>query len=403
MFEALAGVTVLEYAGFVSGPYCGKLLAEMGAEVWKVEEPVKGDPARGYGPFPDDVPHREKSGLFLFLNTNKRSITLDPSLPTGRDLFLRLAAKADLLIEDGRPGEMAGLGLDYPVLSESNPRLVQVSITPYGQDGPKASWKASHINTFHASGEGFTLPGGMTHALFPERGPVAGGTHLGEYDAGLMAASASVAALLDRQLSGIGQRVDISKQEATMGLSRLGIAQAMGQDVVYDRSRSYEYGGIFGCLDGYVILYPREDSQWKALVEIMGRPELAQDPRFGTRPARIQNGQEVNLELSQWVAGLNKEDIYYQVAPSGCPTAFFSTPRDAHNSPQFEAREFFEDVTHPMAGTLRHPGRPYRFAGSEPAKTKPALLLGQHNREMFCGQLGLEPSELSRLGRGGII
>lgn len=403
MFDALSGVTVLEYAGFVSGPYCGKLLAEMGATVWKLEEPVRGDPARGYGPFPSNIPHQEKSGLFLLLNTNKHSITLDPFSPTGHDLFLRLAAKADLLIEDRRPGEMAEMGLDHQKLKESNPGLVQVSITPYGQDGPKASWKASHVNSFHASGEGYTLPGGMTHALFPDRGPVAGGVHLGEYDAGLMAASAAVAALLAKETWGIGQLVDISKQEAIMGLSRLGMAQAMGQDIIYDRSRSYEYGGIFGCQDGYVILYPREDSQWKALVEIMGQPELAQDPRFQTRPARIQNGEEVNAVLSQWAADLGKEEIYYLVSPSGCPTAFFSTPEDAHRSPQFEARDFFEDVTHPVAGTIRQPGRPYRFGSGALAGTKPAPTLGQHTRDILCGELGLAPEELSRLGRGGVI
>ncbi|PKB63528.1 MAG: hypothetical protein BZY80_07125 [SAR202 cluster bacterium Io17-Chloro-G2] len=403
MFDALAGVTVLEYAGFVSGPYCGKLLAEMGATVLKVEEPVRGDPARRYGPFPSGIPHREKSGLFLFLNTNKQSVTLNPTSPTGRDLFLRLAAKTIILIEDRRPGEMAEMGLDYPKLKESNPGLVQVSITPYGQDGPKASWKANHINTFHASGEGYTLPGGMTNALFPERGPVAGGVHLGEYDAGLMAASAAVAALLAREASGAGQQVDISKQEAIMGLSRLGMAQSMGQGIVYDRSRSYEYGGIFGCRDGYVILYPREDSQWKALAEIMGRPELAEDARFRTRPARIENGAAINLVLSEWASGQGKEEIYYQVAPSGCPTAFFSTPENAHHSPQFEAREFFEDVTHPMAGTLRHPGRPYRFGAGGRPDTKPAPTLGQHNEKILCGELGLAPQELSRLGRGGTI
>lgn len=403
MFDALSGVTVLEYAEFVSGPYCGKLLAEMGATVWKVEEPVRGDPARGYGPFPGGIPHREKGGLFLSLNANKQSITLDPSSPTGRDLFLRLAANASLLIEDRQPGEMAEMGLDYAKLKEINPGLVQVSITPYGQDGPKASWKASHINTFHASGEGYTLPGGMTHALFPERGPVAGGVHLGEYDAGLMAASAAVAALIARDAWGSGQLVDISKQEATMGLSRLGMAQSMGQDIIYDRSRSYEYGGIFGCRDGYVILYPREDGQWKALVEIMGRPELGQDPRFQTRPARIQNGNEVNAVLSKWAAGLGKEEIYYRVAPSGCPTAFFSTPSDAYHSPQFEARDFFEEVTHPMAGTLRQPGRPYRFGSGRLADTKPAPALGQHTREILCGELGLSTEDLSRLGRGAVI
>ena len=402
MFNALDGVTIVEYAGFISGPYCGKLLAEMGATVWKVEEPVTGDPARGYGPFPGGVPHREKSGLYLYLNTNKQSVSLDPSLPSGRDMFLHLAEKASLMIEDRQPGEMTNMGLGYERLKSSNPGLVQVSITPYGQDGPKSSWKAHHLNTFHASGEGYTLPGGETHARFPDRSPVAGGAHLGDYDAGLMAASAAVAALFAREVSGTGQTVDISKQEAIMGLSRLGIAQAMGQNIKYDRSRRYEYGGIFGCKDGYVILYPREDSQWKALVEIMERPELADDPRFQTRPARIQNGDEINQVISQWTASLGKEEIYYRVAPSGCPTAYFSTPQDTHQSPQLAAREFFEEISHPLAGTLRYPGRPYRF-NSGGTNTKPAPTLGQHNREILCGELGLTPDDLTRLSRGGVI
>ena len=374
----------------------------MGATVWKVEEPVTGDPARGYGPFPGGVPHREKSGLYLYLNTNKQSVSLDPSLPSGRDMFLHLAEKASLIIEDRQPGEMGKMGLGYERLKRANPGLVQISITPYGQDGPKSSWKASHLNTFHASGEGYTLPGGETHARFPERGPVAGGAHLGDYDAGLMAASAAVAALFAQEASGIGQTVDISKQEAIMGLSRLGIAQAMGQNVTYDRSRRYEYGGIFGCRDGYVILYPREDSQWKSLVEIMERPEMALDPKFQTRPARIQNGAEINSVISQWTASLGKEEIYYQVAPSGCPTAYFSTPQDTHRSPQFAAREFFEEISHPLAGTLRYPGRPYRFDNNQ-TNTKPAPTLGQHNREILCDELGLTPDDLPRLSRGGVI
>ena len=403
MSSPFEGITVLEYAGFVAGPYCGKLLADLGADVVKIEPPGAGDPARGFGPFPENIPHREKSGLFLYLSLNKRSITLDPSTPTGKELFARLAAKADVLVEDSPPGHMAELGLSFAHLQELNPALVYVSVTPYGQTGPQAGWKAQHINTFHASGEGYTLPGGATHSIFPDRPPVAGGTHLGEYDAGLMAASGAVAALYAREVWGRGQHVDVSKQEATFGLNRLMFTQAQAEGRVTDRTRSYVYGGIFRCNDGYVMLYPREDRQWRALVEIMGQPKLAEDERFLNRTARIQNAGELNRIISQWTETLGKDEIYSSVAPSGCPVGLYADSQDVHNSPQLQARRFFQKVDHPKAGELVYPVRPYRFSGLGEDGPKPAPLLGQHNEEVFCRELGLPPSELAGLRRAGVV
>ena len=397
------GLTVLEYSGFIAGPYCTRLLADLGARVVKVEETGVGDPARGWGPFPGDLPDREQSGLFLFLGANKKSITLDPALPTGRDLFLRLAARADVLVEDTRPGSMGDLSLDFGALSAINPRLIYVSITPYGQDGPNSQWSAYPINSFHASGEGYTLPGGMGHAMFPQRGPTTAGGHLGEYDAGLLAASACVAALFSRELWGSGQHLDISKQEATLALNRLTNAQAMGRGQNVHRSRGYEYGGIYQCKDGYVIIYPREDHQWRALSGIMGQPELGDDDRFRTRPDRIRHGEEINGIIKAWAADLTKEEIYYQVAPSGCPTAPFSTAEDLFRSPQLRERSFFEEVDHPKAGPLQYPTRAYRFSEIAISPTQPAPLLGQHNEEIFCGELELPREELAELRRSGVI
>ena len=215
------GISVLEFAGGIAGPYCARLLADLGARVIKIEPPGYGDPVRRIGPFPGDIPDREAGGLFLFLNTGKRSVTLDPSVPSGRDLFLKLASNADVLIEDHQPGELGKSGLDYGSLQESNPALVYVSITPYGQDGPNASWKASHLNSFHASGEGFTLPGGQTYQSFPDRAPVTAGANLGDFDTAILASSATVAALYAREFLGTGQHIDISRQEATLGMNRL--------------------------------------------------------------------------------------------------------------------------------------------------------------------------------------
>jgi len=396
-----SGLTVLEYADFIAGPYCGKLLADMGARVIKVEPPGHGDSARGYGPFPADVPDREKSGLFLYLGLNKQSVTLDPATATGRELFVKLASRAAVLLEDTTPGCMRELGLDYETLREVNPGLIYVSISAYGQDGPKAGWKAYHLNSFHSSGEGYTLPGGASYSQFPDRGPVVAAAHLGEYDAGLFAASGTVAALFAREMWGTGQHVDVSKQEATFGLNRLMFAQA--QEEVMDRSRSYVYGGIYPCKDGYVMIYPREDRQWKAITEIMGQPGLAEDRRFITRTDRIEHGDEVNLLIAQWASGLTKEKIYYQVAPSGCPAAFFATTEDLYNSAQLEAREFFREISHPQAGRLKYPTRPYRLSNDGCKESLPAPLLGQHNEEVYCGDLGLSPHELAGLRLGGVI
>ncbi len=403
MSAPFAGLTILEYAGFIAGPYCTRLLADLGARVVKLEQPGVGDPARSHGPFPGDLPDRERSGLFLFLGANKKSITLDPALPTGRDLFLRLAAEADVLVEDTRPGAMGNLGLDYEALRHVNPRLIYVSITPYGQDGPNSQWSAYPINSFHASGEGYTLPGGLSHAMFPDRGPTTAGGHLGEYDTGLLAASACVAALFARELGAPGQHLDISKQEATFALNRLTNAQAMGRGHKVDRSRGYEYGGIYQCKDGYVIIYPREDHQWRALAGIMGQPELGDDQRFRTRPDRMRHGEEVNGIIKAWAADLTKEEIYYQVAPSGCPTAPFSTSEDLFRSPQLKERRFFEEIDHPKTGPLQYPTRAYKFSDLGLSPTQPAPLLGQHNEEIFCGQLGLPREELAQMRRGGVI
>ena len=391
------GLTVLEYADFIAGPYCGKLLADLGAKVVKIEAPETGDSARSFGPFPDHIPNREKSGLFLYLGINKRSVTLDPITPAGRDLFVKLVSTADVLIEDTAPGTMAKSGLDYTNLKEVNPRLVYVSITPYGQNGPKAGWKAHHINSFHASGEGYTLPGGSSHAIFPDRAPVAAGGHLGEYDAGLFAASGTVAALYAREIWGMGQRIDISKQEATFGLIRMTLTRALAHGEEINRSRRYIYGGNFPCKDGYVMIYPREDRQWSALAQIMERPELADDERFCTPSARIQHGAELNQVISQWAAGFTKKEIHNLVAASGCPAALFATSEDIFRSDQLHARQFFSQVDHPKAGKLSYAGRPYKLVNLSLDETLPAPLLGQHNEEIFCDQLGLGRDQLAGL------
>jgi crotonobetainyl-CoA:carnitine CoA-transferase CaiB-like acyl-CoA transferase len=232
---------------------------------------------------------------------------------------------------------------------------------------------------------------------------VTAGSHLGEYDAGMQAAIASVAALYAREVWGVGQHVDISKQEAALALNRLLLAQFLGQGRRTDRSRTYEYGGIYSCRDGYVILYPREDQHWQALATIMEQPDLGHDDRFRTRADRIQHGAEVNSVLAEWAATLDKEDIYYRVAPSGCPSAYFATAEEVLASPQLAARGFFKEIDHPRAGRLSYASLPFALSGAGDLPQVPAPLLGQHNELVFCQELGITPRQLAELRRGRVI
>ena len=324
--RVLEGITVLEYARFVAGPYCGRLLADMGAEVVKVEPP-EGDESRQHGPFLNDIPDPESSALFLNLNLNKSSVTLEPSTPTGADLFRRLALQADIVIEDTRPGTMESLGLGYPALQEADPGLIYVSITPFGQTGPYAGYTAYDLNIFCSGGEAYSLPGHPSQALFPEREPVRPGAYLAEHDAGVFASMAIVSALLARDMSGLGQHIDLSKQEAAMALGREVLLRYSGYGQVLERGRGGIVGGIFQCRDGYVTLYPREDRHWQGLCKAMGRDDLAAAPRFKDFKGRSTQKAVLVDILAEW---FQRQGPHRGLPPDlreGLPDRLFSPAR----------------------------------------------------------------------------
>lgn len=250
--KALTGVKVLEYAQFVTGPYCTKLLADLGAEVIKIEPPSAGDRARNQGPFPDDLPHAEKSALFLYLNTNKLGVTLDTGIPTGKEIFKKLVKDVDILIEDNYPQRMIELGFDYATLQNINPRLVMTSITPFGQNDPHTEYKAYPLNLVHAGMLGYMTP---WVSRWPDREPLQPGGFLGEYGAGLSAATATLAALYVQRMSGEGQHVDVSKQEAILALNRVNVPQFPndGESDTRFVNLSGLLGDIVPCKDGHIV------------------------------------------------------------------------------------------------------------------------------------------------------
>ena len=323
--KALEGVKVLEYASFVTGPYCAKLLADLGAEVIKIERPGVGDEARMRGPFPKDIPHPERSGLFLYLNTNKLGITLDPKASTGRKIFLELLKQADILIEDRPPKEMENLGLTYDSLAKANPGLVMTSITPFGQTGPYRDYKAYCLNLSHGAGAGYITPVGSADF---ELGPIKGGGFFDDYCDGLSAASATLVALYSRQVTGKGQHIDVSKQEASIGYDRVEVGMFANDGVVAKRVRTAGGIQLLPCNDGYALIAMGEDRHWKVLVEIMGEPEWTRDERFKDRESREKNAQEMISLIGDWTKTRSKDEVYYKIGSAGIPAGALRSQGD---------------------------------------------------------------------------
>lgn len=396
------GIRILEFAPFISGQYCAKIFADLGAEVVKIEEPGRGDWTRGEGPFPGDVPDREQSGLSLNLNTNKQGITLDPSTPEGRTVFLRLAAAADVLIDGQPPGTMERLGLDYATLSSVNPQLIMAAVSPFGQTGPYRDYAAYHLNLFHAGGEGFVLPGGFANDLHPDREPVAGPPHLAECDGGVIAASPIAAALIWRELTGEGQYIDVSVQEGLLLLSGVEIERWADDGVLDTRQTRNVAGGVIRAADGYVVLDGRGDDMWKLLVQCIGNPEWAQPPEFQDRVWRQQNHTIIRRGLTEWANTRTQEEIYHETQRAGIATAACYTAEDFFRSAQTAGRGSLVEIDHPVAGRLQYPALPYLFSEAPRGAFTAAPTLGQHTATVLAA-IGYSEHDLAALRRAGAI
>jgi crotonobetainyl-CoA:carnitine CoA-transferase CaiB-like acyl-CoA transferase len=396
---ALGGLRVLEVANMVAGPFCGKLLASLGADVVKVETPRTGDPARRQGPFPGDVPHPERSGLFLYVNTGKRGITLNLDDAQGRAMLAELASQTDVVLHDLTPQRAQGLGLDRAFLAEENPGLIVASVTPFGATGPYSEYAAYDINVFHAGGEGNLLPNGLALDTFPERAPVTAGSRMGSYQGGLTAAVGVVAAVFAKQDGGVGQSVDCSMQEAQLAIGYLPVQRLEAEGFVETRfSRFFRMGGVLPASDGYVELLTLEPRQWESLGRFLGNPEWASPEKFQD-PAT--HGPAINENLREWSRKHTKEWLYQEGQAAGVPIAPYYTPGEVFESVHQRERGFFEALDHPEAGRREYAGLPFRL-GETPATLTRAPLLGEHNADVFGG-IGYTKEDLVMLARAGVL
>ena len=396
------GLKVIEYGENISAPYCAKLLAGLGAEVIKVENPGSGDEARFNGPFPKYIPDIEKSGLFLSLNANKMGVTLNLNKKKGKEIFRRLIETADVLIENNAPGYMESLGLGYDTLKEINPKLVMVAITPFGQTGPYRDYKAYHINSCGA--------GGMSVGIGdPKREPLTMPLSQGGYEAGGNAAAAVMAALLARRKTGKGQFIDISEVEVWA-------TTHAGQNVMTFLYRGVAgirrgiHGGrtypneIFPCKDGYVCVITPQLEQWKRLIEVLGNPEWSKDPKYRDRRTIAgQTADEVNALMIPWMLEHTKEEIFKICQEKRVPCAPIYDIAEVLNHRQIKAMDFFIELEHSEAGTLKYPKGPCTFEKTNWEWQTAAPLLGQDNEKVYYERLGFSKTELAGMKKSGII
>ena len=398
---ALSGLKIVELGSLVSAPYCAKLFADYGADVIKVEAPG-GDQARTWGPFPGDQAHPEKSGLYFFLNTNKRGITLDVTTARGREIFLALLADADALVENNSPAWMRENGLDYATLAAANPNLIVISITPFGQTGPYSDWKGSDLNSFHLSGSSSRYCGR------PGETPLKHGTFSADFYGAATAAAWGMGAIYGRELTG-GQHVDVSCAEAIaatfVGGQNIG---GYAQDGRFDKRTGVGMplgapATIMPCKDGHVWMLALEAGQWNGLAEVMGNPDWMQLDMFQDMFTRAQNADMIYPLIEEWTMQHGKMEIMEKCQAAGCPITAVFTIAEAAEHPHLAARGYVVDLEHAELGTVKSLAAPFKLPASPGGPTTGAPLLGQHTDDILTGVAELDADGLAALRAQGVV
>ena len=397
--KALQGINVLDLSRYISGPYCTKQLSAFGADVIKVEEPGHGDTARHMGPFRNDRPDPEAGALFLYLNTGKKSITLNSAVPAGMDLLKRLIKDADVLVENFPPGHMAGLGIGYDMLEKINPALIMVSITDFGQNGPYRDFRGGRLASY-------ALSGYMYINGDPDREPLAGGGEQPAYQGGLHAYAGVMAALIARQVTGQGTHIDVSIMECMVSLHQFTVNRYVYSGKIQTRGGNRHIWShpitVYPCKDGYVSVCASTEDQAEMLLTLIGKPEAMNDARFGSGIQRLVHADAFDEIVNPWFQARTKKEIVEVCQEWRVPVGSVNDVSDLCEDEQLRASDFWVDIDHPTAGRLSYAGAPFKMSET-PAFYSRAPLLGEHNEEIYLHRLGLTRAEMDRLAREGVI
>ncbi|MBI3978074.1 MAG: CoA transferase [Chloroflexi bacterium] len=393
----LDDVRVVDLTYGLAGPLCTRTLADLGADVVKVE-PIEGDDARRFGPFAPGRYDLESSALFVYLNLNKRGVTLQLETERGRDILRRLVGKADMLVENFPPGHLDALGVGYETLARLNPKLVMTSITSFGQTGSYRDYEATDLVLY-------ALGGMMYVSGEYDRHPITHAYDQSQRAGGLNAAVASLAALHHQRETGEGQHVDVSIFECVVSEVQLPpgrYAYTGGVETRGPKQRPAFVKGFVKVKNGYVGLNASGRNPWEKFAEFLGVPELLSE-KFRTGSNRQKYAEELNELLQNALKDREKEEFWHSAVANSFTFQMVQRPEEAAQSPQLAARSFFVDVPHPRCGTLTLPGDTYGLSETPWHVRRTAPLLGEHNAEIYGGELGFGDLELTRLREGGVI
>jgi len=397
----LEGIRVLEATNYASGPICGMIFSDLGAESIKCEMPGKGDPNRQVPPIIIGGDDLDASTIFDGYNRGKKSVTLDFRKPEGQALFRKLAAKADVVIENFTPGTMSAWNLGYEHLSKENPGLIYVSISGFGQFGPLQKKKA-----FDPVGQAM---GGFMSVTGEKGGrPLRTGTVVADDMAGWQAAIGALAALQYRNGTGLGQHVDAAMTDAMLYATDMGIMGTANADFKWEPAGNGLGAGApmdtYLCKDKeWVYIFAPFDAHWERLCKVMGRTDLHDDARIDSYQGRIENVEVVDQAISEWIGRLTVNEAVALLDEADVVNAPILTFADIIKHPHYRERDMVLELEHPKYGPLTHFGVAAKFSLTPGKLTHTAPSLGQHNEEVYQFELGLSETELDDLKERKII
>jgi formyl-CoA transferase len=393
---ALSDLRVLELGTLIAGPFCGQLLGDMGAEVIKIEAPGQGDPMRHWGPQKRGMP----SVWWPVIGRNKKAITLDMRQAEGQQIFKDLCRKADVVIENFRPGTLEKWNCGWPALAALNPRLILVRVSGYGQTGPY-SQRAGYGGIGEAMG-------GLRYIVGePDRPPSRVGISIGDSLAAVHACMGTLAALHYRERTGAGQVVDAAIYESVLNMMESLVTEYDQLGHVRERSGPIlpriAPSNVYPTRDGIVMIGANQDTVFARLCEAMGKPALAQDPHYRDHTARGENQQALDNLIAQWTATLSTPDLLAALEKAGVPSGLIYRTSDMLDDPHYAARQAIVTTEHPAFGKLRMQNVAPRLSASPSSVRTPAPELGQHNDQVYGELLGYDRAARDALRTRGVI
>lgn len=394
--KALQGIRVLDLSRVLAGPFSAQILGDMGAEVIKIEQPIKGDDSRHMGPFQND-----ESIYYITNNRNKKGMTLNLKKKEGKKIFLELVKIADIVLENYRPGTMEKLGLGYDVLCNVNPRIIYGCISGFGHVGRDSKRPGYDIIAQAMSGI-------MSTTGWPETGPTRTGTPLGDVLGGLWCTIGILGALQARQVTNKGQKVDIALIDAAVAamanITMIYLTEGRLPQLIGNRYEStYPYDS-FKCKDGQCVIGVANNKLWKSFCQIIGREELITDVKYVEVPNRVEHYKSLKKVVEDWTSCYTVTDVVKTLLDAGVPAApIYNIAQMVKDSHIAEDRHMFVNQDHPKAGCVKITGSPLKFSDTPVDLTSPAPTLGQDNEYILNNLLNLKDEQIKNLKKNEII